>query len=200
MAWVALDRMIDAVERFGLAGPADRWRRVRDEIHREVCARGWDAERGTFTQAYDLRKLDAGLLMIPLVGFLPPSDPRVAGTVDAVRRELCVEGLVRRYQPDGRGSVDGVTGGEGAFLACSFWLADCLALLGRRDEAVELFERVRALRNDVGLLSEQYDPESRRMLGNFPQAFSHVGLVNTAGNLEAAAGAPAAHRRGGPAG
>jgi GH15 family glucan-1,4-alpha-glucosidase len=182
MAWVALDRAVADVERFGLDGPVETWRRVREEIHAEVLQRGFDAERQTFTQYYGSRALDASLLMIPLVGFLPPSDPRVRGTVAAIERELVHDGLVRRYATDG-GEVDGVGGGEGAFLPCSFWLADALCLLGREPDARSLFERLLGLRNDLGLLSEEYDPATGRLVGNFPQAFSHVALVNSAFNL-----------------
>ena len=182
MAWVAADRAVSAVERFGLRGDADRWRRLRAEIHDEVCRRGYDPQRQTFVQAYDSTEPDANLLMIPLVGFLPHSDPRVKGTVETVERELCPDGLVRRYRSD-QDPVDGLPAGEAAFLVCSFWLVDNLALLGRRQDALDLFERLLALRNDVGLLSEEYDPKAQRLLGNFPQAFSHVGLVNSATNL-----------------
>jgi GH15 family glucan-1,4-alpha-glucosidase len=192
MAWVALDRAVKAVEQFGLAGPAGRWRGLRDEIHAEVCRDGYDAERKTFTQYYGSSELDASLLMIPLVGFLPPSDPRVAGTVEAVQRELLHDGFVRRYTTSAE--VDGLPGGEAAFLVCTFWLADNLALLGRRREARRLFERILGLRNDLGLLSEEYDPAARRLVGNFPQALSHVGLINTAYNLTTIHG-PAEHRR-----
>jgi GH15 family glucan-1,4-alpha-glucosidase len=189
MACVGFDRMIRTAERSGLDAPLDRWRAARDAVHREVCERGFDAERGTFTQFYGSRGLDAALLLIPRVGFLPPDDARVRGTVEAVRKELCEDGFVLRYRPDAdphadSGTVDGLPGSEGAFLACSFWLADALALIGRQDEARELFERLLDLRNDVGLLSEEWDPQARRQLGNMPQAFSHVGLVNTAMALE----------------
>jgi GH15 family glucan-1,4-alpha-glucosidase len=192
MAWVAMDRAVKAVENFGLRGPVERWRQLRAAIHAEVCQRGFDAERNTFVQSYDAKALDASLLMIPLVGFLPPSDSRVRGTVEAIARHLTADGFVARYPttPD----VDGLPAGEGAFLACTFWLADALALLGRRDEALRLFERLLGLRNDVGLLSEEYDPTARRLMGNFPQAFSHVALINTACNLSRSEG-PAAHRQ-----
>ena len=183
MAWVALDRSVKSVERFGLDGPVERWRALRAEIHDQACREGFDPERNTFTQYYGSAELDAALLMIPLVGFLPASDPRVRGTVEAVERELCPDGFVRRYSHSPE--VDGLPPGEGAFLACSFWLADNLALLGRRDDARRLFERLLDLRNDVGLLAEEYDPALRRQLGNFPQAFSHTGLVNTACHLAA---------------
>jgi GH15 family glucan-1,4-alpha-glucosidase len=192
MAWVALDRAVKGVEQFGVAGPVGRWRGLRDEIHAEVCREGYDPERNTFTQYYGSRELDASLLMIPLVGFLPPSDPRVAGTVEAIQRKLLHGGFVRRYSTSS--DVDGLPAGEAAFLACSFWLADNLTLLGRRREARRLFERILALRNDLGLLSEEYDPAARRLVGNFPQALSHVGLVNTASNLTTAHG-PAERRR-----
>jgi GH15 family glucan-1,4-alpha-glucosidase len=186
MAWVAFDRAVKAVERLGLEGPVDRWRELREEVHREVCERGYDPERRTFTQSYGERALDASLLMIPLVGFLPPTDARVQGTVAAIERELVRDGFVLRYPTEE--TEDGLPPGEGAFLPCSFWLADNYALMGRHAEARALFERLLAIRNDLGLLAEEYDPVARRQLGNFPQAFSHVMLVNTAGNLAAAHG------------
>ncbi len=180
MAWVAADRAVRTLEGDpSIPGDVERWRIMRDEVHRDVCENGYDPERGTFTQHYGSRELDAATLLIPRVGFLPPDDPRVIGTVDAVREELGRSGLVRRYSTEGP-TVDGLPGDEGAFLACSFWLADALYLTGRRDEARTLFERLLSVRNDVGLLAEEYDPVSGRQLGNFPQAFSHVGLVNTA--------------------
>ncbi|WNI25519.1 glycoside hydrolase family 15 protein [Streptomyces sp. ITFR-16] len=180
MAWVAADRAVRSLEEDpGLAGDADRWRAMRDAVHREVCEKGYDPVRNTFTQSYGSRDLDAATLLIARTGFLPPDDPRVIGTVDAVREELGSDGLVRRYSTDGT-SIDGLPGGEGAFLACSFWLADALRMTGRADEATELFERLLALRNDVGLLAEEYDTAAMRQLGNFPQAFSHIGLVGTA--------------------
>jgi GH15 family glucan-1,4-alpha-glucosidase len=191
MAWVALDRAVKGVERFGLDGPVERWRKVRDAIHADVCRHGYDAELGAFVQFYGSKLLDASLLMIPLVGFLPCDDQRVRRTVEAIERHLARDGFVARYHthPD----VDGLPPGEGAFLPCSFWLADNLALLGRRAEARALFERLLAVRNDVGLLAEEYDPDAGRLLGNFPQTFSHVGLVNTARNLTEGGG-PAEHR------
>ncbi|MGH9228981.1 MAG: glycoside hydrolase family 15 protein [Acidimicrobiales bacterium] len=193
MAWVATDRAVKAVERFGLDGPDDRWRRLREEIRTEVCEKGWDADRQTFTQTYGGAGLDAALLMMPLVGFLPASDPRVRGTVAAIRRELSEQGFVHRYsQPDA--TVDGLPPGEGAFLACTFWLADNDALAGRHDEARQTFERLLDVRNDVGLLSEEYDVGAGRLVGNFPQAFSHLPLVNTARNL--ARGGGPGQRRG----
>jgi len=193
MAWVAFDRAVKMCERYGLDGPVKRWRSVRDAVHAEVCSRGFDVRKNSFVQFYGGQALDASLLMIPLVGFLPADDSRVHGTVAAVQRELLHDGFVCRY-PTTEG-VDGLPPGEGAFLACTFWLADNLALLGRRDEARAIFERLLALRNDVGLLAEEYDPQARRLLGNFPQAFSHVGLVNTAHNLSRSAQGPAEHRR-----
>ena len=181
MAWVALDRAIKGVEQFGLDGPVDRWRRVRADIHAQVCARGFDADRNSFVQAFGSKALDASLLMLPLVGFLPPTDPRVRGTVEAIERELTVDGLVLRY--DTHQTDDGLAPGEGAFLACSFWMVDNLLMLGRVNDARARFEQLLALRNDVGLLAEEYDPRGRRMLGNFPQAFSHIGLIDSAMNL-----------------
>jgi GH15 family glucan-1,4-alpha-glucosidase len=194
MAWVAFDRAARAVERGVGDGDGGRWRAARAAVHREVCERGFDRERGTFTQFYGSRALDASTLLIPLVGFLPPDDERVAGTVDAVQRELCRDGLVLRYEADDGG--DGLPGDEGAFLPCSFWLADCLALAGRRDEARAMFHRLAGLANDVGLLAEEYDTGRGRQVGNFPQAFSHVALVNTALNVDAADGSPASRRAG----
>ena len=194
MAWVAFDRGIKAVERFGFDGPVERWRDHRDRIHREVCLRGFDAERKTFTQSYGSNALDASLLMLPLVGFLPASDARVLGTVAAIERELMDRGFVRRYETSSTGEVDGLPAGEGMFLPCTFWLADNYVLQGRRDEARQLFERLLSVANDVGLLPEEYDPAEMRLLGNFPQAFSHVALINTARNLARASG-PAEHRQ-----
>ncbi|HZX42981.1 MAG TPA: glycoside hydrolase family 15 protein [Myxococcaceae bacterium] len=194
MCWVALDRMVKMVEEFGVKGPADRWRAVRDRIHAEVCEKGWSETRGSFTQFYGSDRLDASLLLIPQVGFLPASDPRVVKTVEAIQRELVQDGFVLRYQTDASATVDGLPPGEGAFLPCSFWLADALAMLERRDEAHELFERLLSLRNDVGLLSEEYDPRARRLVGNFPQAFSHIALVDTASNLARLPSAPGEHR------
>jgi GH15 family glucan-1,4-alpha-glucosidase len=180
MAWVAADRTVRALEENpGLSGHPDHWRAMRDEVHREVCERGYDPERNTFTQFYGSRELDASLLLIPRTGFLPPDDPRVTGTIDAIRDELARDGFLRRYSLE-QTVIDGLPGREGAFLVCSFWLADALHLTGRTKEARELFERLLALCNDVGLLSEEYDPVAGRQLGNFPQAFSHIGLVGTA--------------------
>jgi GH15 family glucan-1,4-alpha-glucosidase len=179
MAWMAVDRAIHDIEDFGLKGPVRKWRALRLKIHKEVCEKGFDADRNTFTQYYGSQELDASVLMIPIVGFLPPKDPRVVGTVEAIRRELTVDGFVSRYDSEKSDHVDGLSGREGAFLACSFWLADDLHLIGRHDDAVELFERLLSLRNDLGLLAEEYDPVAKRLVGNFPQAFTHVSLVNT---------------------
>jgi GH15 family glucan-1,4-alpha-glucosidase len=192
MAWVAFDRAIKAVERFGMDGPAERWRACRDAIHHEVCAKGYHAERGAFVQSYGSRRLDASLLMMPMVGFLPVSDPRVRGTIEAILRELTTDGFVARYVTDPE--VDGLPPGEGAFLLCSFWLADALAMMGRHREARRQFERLLDVRNDVGLLAECYEPRAGRQVGNFPQAFSHVGLINTAKNLSRPAEGPAEDR------
>ena len=183
MVWAAFDRATKTVEQLGATGPVERWRALRDQVHAEVCAKGFDPARGTFTQAYGSPLLDASLLLLPIVGFLPGTDPRVLGTLDAIQRELVVDGFVRRYPTRARGNVDGLPGAEGAFLACSFWLVDALILADRRDEATALFERLLAVRNDVGLLSEEYDPRHGRLVGNFPQAFSHVALINSARNL-----------------
>jgi GH15 family glucan-1,4-alpha-glucosidase len=186
MAWVAFDRMVSGVEHSGLEGPVDRWRQLRAEIRADVLAKGFDADRNTFTQAYGSPELDAALLLIPQVRFLPWDDPRVAGTVEAVRRDLCADGFVLRYKPGVGASDDGLPGDEGAFLACSFWLADALHGIGRRAEAKEMFEKLAGLANDVGLLAEEYDPRIGRQVGNTPQAFSHLGLVNTARHLSGA--------------
>ncbi|MEP6654683.1 MAG: glycoside hydrolase family 15 protein [Myxococcales bacterium] len=195
MAWVAMDRAVKAIEHQGMEGPVERFRALRDEIHREVCKRGFDSELGTFTQSYGAKVVDASLLLMPAVGFLPGSDRRVIGTVAAVERELLRDGFVQRYPTAGGQNLDGLSGAEGAFLACSFWLADAYALVGRRADALALYDRLLAVRNDVGLLSEEYDVTRRRLVGNFPQAFSHVALVNTARNLADASG-PAKQRRG----
>ena len=195
MAWVAFDRAVRAAERWGLEGPVDQWRKLRAAIRADVCEHAYDISRHTFTQFYGSRHLDASLLMIPLVGFLPPRDRRVIGTVAAIERELQRDGFVQRYTMDETTElVDGLPPGEGAFLACTCWLADNYALQGRLPEARQLFARVLAVRNDLGLLSEQFDPTRGRMVGNFPQAFSHVGLINTATNLSRAHG-PAEDRR-----
>ena len=181
MAWVAMDRAIKAAETHRLPAPLEHWRDVRLRIHEDVCANGFSADRGSFVQAYGSQQLDASLLLIPLVGFLPADDPRIRGTIEAIGRELLVDGLIHRYHT--AATDDGLPPGEGAFLACSFWYVDNLALLGRREEARELFEHLLSLRNDVGLLAEEYDPRANRQLGNFPQAFSHVALISSAFNL-----------------
>jgi GH15 family glucan-1,4-alpha-glucosidase len=191
MAWVAFDRSIKAIERYGLDGPLERWHALRTAVHEEVCREGYDSRRRTFTQYYGSDELDASLLMIPLVGFLPARDERVVGTVEAIERDLMWNGFLRRYRP--REALDGLPGGEGAFIACSFWLADNYALQGRHEEARRLFERLLGVCNDLGLASEEYAPDTGRHLGNFPQAFSHVMLINTARNLARAHG-PAEER------
>jgi GH15 family glucan-1,4-alpha-glucosidase len=193
MAWVAFDRAIRVAE-LGRPGAEQRWRALRDQIHAEVCERGYDEKRGTFTQYYGSTELDAAVLLIPEVGFLPPSDPRVVSTVETIQRELTSGGLVLRYtqpaaaSPSTQTEVDGLTGGEGAFLACSFWLVNALHLIDRYDEAEKLFDRLLSLRNDVGLLAEEYDPRYSRQVGNFPQAFSHMPLIQSALNLGEHAG------------
>jgi GH15 family glucan-1,4-alpha-glucosidase len=192
MAWVALDRAVKSAERFGLQAPLEKWRRLREAIHAQDCREGFDAERNSFVQYYGAKEVDASLLMLPLVGFLPATDPRMRGTVAAIEGTLMRDGLLDRYST--AEGVDGLPAGEGAFLLCTFWLADNLVLQGRSGEAREIFERLLDLRNDVGLLAEQYDRERRRLVGNFPQAFSHVGLINTARNL-IRAGGPAEDRQ-----
>jgi GH15 family glucan-1,4-alpha-glucosidase len=181
MAWVAFDRAVKSAETYRLPGPLAHWRKIRDEIHHDVCKRGFDPEMNSFVRAYGAKELDASLLLIPAIGFLPPDDPRVRGTIEAIEHHLVADGLVLRY--DTAVSEDGIEGGEGVFIACSFWLADAYLMLGRRKEAEALFARLLDLRNDVGLLSEEYAPVSKRLVGNFPQAFSHLALVNTASNL-----------------
>jgi GH15 family glucan-1,4-alpha-glucosidase len=193
MAWVAFDRAIKSAKSFGLDGPLDRWKAVQQRIHSDVCRRGFNAKLGSFVQAYGSELLDASLLLLPSTGFLPPDDPRITGTVTAIERHLIRGGLVARY--DSSETDDGLPPGEGAFLACSFWLADAYVLLGRIDEARALFERLLALRNDLGLLAEEYHLDGRRQLGNYPQAFSHVSIINTAHNLVGAA-KPAEQRSG----
>lgn len=191
MAWVAVDRAVRSAERFGLQAPLERWRRLRADIHDDVCRKGFNAELGSFVQYYGASQLDASLLLIPLVGFLPASDPRMKGTVAAIERRLMRNGFILRY--DTTLTEDGLPPGEGAFLACSFWFVDNLVLQGRYDEASAMFECLLALRNDVGLLAEEYDPIGGRQLGNFPQAFSHLALADTARNLSAY-GQPAVQR------
>lgn len=196
MSWVALDRAVSAVETFDLEGPAEHWRRLRDQLHREICAQAFDRERNAFVQAYGSKALDASSLLFPLVGFLPARDPRMLGTVEAIERELMVGGLVRRY--DSADGHDGLPPGEGQFLACSFWLADNLVLQGRRAAGRRLFERLLSVRNDVGLLAEEYDVETGRQLGNFPQALSHLALVGTACSLSDRRGPAQERSRHGP--
>jgi|SRR5579883_1029342 len=181
MAWVALDRAIRSAEQFGLKAPLGRWREVRSQIHDRVCREGFNTSLNSFVQSFGAKQFDASLLMIPLVGFLPPDDPRVKGTVDAIEKHLMRDGFVLRY--DSTQANDGLPPGEGAFLPCTFWLADCYAQLGEHEKAQELFDRLTGLCNDVGLVSEEYDPVAKRLVGNFPQAFSHIGLVNTALNV-----------------
>src|SRR5215467_4493107 len=184
MAWVAFDRAIKSAEAFGLEGPLDHWRKLRAQIHAEICEKAFNPALGAFVQAYGSQHLDASALLIPAVGFLPPEDARVRHTVEAIERKLITNGFVLRY--DTAATQDGLPPGEGAFLACSFWLADAYVLLGRAEDARMLFDRLLSLRNDLGLLSEEYDPAAKRLLGNFPQAFSHIALINTAHNLERA--------------
>ncbi len=188
MAWVAFDRAVKAVEDFNLEGDLEKWRGLRDTIHEEICRLGYNAERKAFTQTYGSDGLDASLLMAPLVGFLPATDPRMVSTIEAIQRELMFDGLVYRYHPTASKDVDGLPPGEGAFLPCTFWLVDCLYLMGRMQEARELFGKLLPLCNGLGLLAEEYDPKQGRMVGNFPQAFSHVGLVNSAKNLSKGVG------------
>jgi GH15 family glucan-1,4-alpha-glucosidase len=183
MAWFAVDSAVHDIEEYAMEGPLDKWKALRAEIRQQICEKGYDPDRKTFTQYYGSKELDASVLMIPLVGFLPATDERVVGTVDAIQRELTQDGFVMRYDSVNSASVDGLTGREGAFLACSFWMADCLHLIGRHKESRTLFEQLLGLQNDLGLLSEEYDPVLKRQVGNFPQAFSHVSLVNTAVGL-----------------
>ena len=184
MAWVAFDRAVKTIERFGREGPLERWKAVRKAIRDEVLREGYNADRGAFTQFFGSDRLDASCLLIPLVGFLPAKDERVVGTVRAIEQELLRGGFVERYRADEENAdIDGLPPGEGVFLPCSFWLAAVLAQQGRQDDAVALYERLLALRNDLGLISEEYDPERGRLLGNFPQAFTHIGIVETAFTL-----------------
>ena len=192
MAWVAFDRAIKTVEEFGLKGPVDHWRKLRDIIHSDVCEKGWNEEIGAFTQSYGSKMLDASVLLVPLTGFLAPDDPRIQRTVEAIEKHLMKDGFIRRYITEGS---DGLKGTEGAFIACSFWFVDNLVLIGRRDDARAMFERLISIRTDLGLLSEEYDIANARMIGNFPQAFSHIALINSAFNLERAH-APAEERSG----
>jgi GH15 family glucan-1,4-alpha-glucosidase len=181
MAWVAFDRAVRDAERFGFDGPVGQWRTLRDRLHAEICERGFDRSRNAFVQSYGSHEVDAAVLVMPQVGFLPATDPRFVGTVKAIEQDLVRDGLVDRYRTES--GVDGLPHGEGAFLLCTFWLADAYVLLGRRDEARAIFCHLLSIRNDLGLLAEEYDPVARRQLGNFPQAFSHLGLINTARNL-----------------
>jgi GH15 family glucan-1,4-alpha-glucosidase len=197
MAWVAADRAVKAVQEFDLDGPIDEWTKLRDTIREDILKHGYDKKRRTFTQFYGSEELDAALLMVPLVGFLPAEDDRVTGTVAAIEEHLLQDGFVQRYTQHADTDVDGLPPGEGAFLACTFWLADNYALMGRHEEAREVFERLLALRNDVGLLSEEYDTEAGRLVGNFPQAFSHVPLIDTARTLTDAVAATEARAREG---
>jgi GH15 family glucan-1,4-alpha-glucosidase len=193
MAWVVFDRAIRLAEQFELEAPLDRWKKTRDEIHQEVCEQGYDSARRTFTQYYGSKELDASVLNIPLVGFLPATDERVTGTIDAISRELGRDGFVSRYST--ADTDDGLPGDEGQFLACSFWLVSALAFNGRVDDARALFERLLGLTNDLGLLAEEYDVKRQRQVGNFPQAFSHLTLIGAATAIsaaEAAANAAAA--------
>jgi GH15 family glucan-1,4-alpha-glucosidase len=190
MAWLAFDRAVQNCSEFELHGPIERWKQVRDEIHAQICAEGFDADMNAFTQAYGSKRMDAAVLMMPLIGFLPGSDPRIKGTVEAVERHLLKDGFVARYETTPDGAVDGLPAGEGSFLPCSFWLADNLALIGRVDDAHAFFERLLGLANDVGLFAEEYDGGAARQLGNFPQAFTHVSLVNAAAHLSS--GTPSA--------
>ncbi|MEU0215046.1 glycoside hydrolase family 15 protein [Streptomyces sp. NPDC006265] len=196
MAWVAVDRMIKLVESGDATGPVERWRRLRDAIHHDVCTRGYDSQRNTFTQSYGSIELDASLLLIPQVGFLPPTDKRVIGTVEAIQRELATpEGFVLRYPTSGSDEgVDGLVGDEGTFLACSFWMVEALTLIGRHEDARALFAKLLDLRNDVGLLAEEYDSNAKRQVGNFPQAFSHFALILAALRLDAAESDSASRR------
>jgi GH15 family glucan-1,4-alpha-glucosidase len=196
MAWVAFDRAIKIAEQFHEEAPLERWRAARSAVHAEVCREGWNAQRGAFTQYYGSDEMDASLLMIPLVGFLPANDARVAATVAAIEQDLLRDGLLLRYPHHERSEqVDGLPPGEGAFLPCTFWLADTYALQGRHDEARRTFEHVASLANDLGLLSEEYDTQARRLVGNFPQAFSHVSLVNAADNISVGHAGPAEDRQ-----
>jgi GH15 family glucan-1,4-alpha-glucosidase len=184
---------VRGVEEFGLEGDVERWRRTRQAIHDEVCEKGFHPGRKAFTQFYGSEKLDAAVLMIPLVGFLPATDERVRSTVELIEKELVFDGFVQRYHPEKSAEIDGLPPGEGAFLPCSFWLVDCLHLIGREKEAREMFERLLEARTRLGLLSEEYDTDARRLIGNFPQAFSHISLINSARNLSPRVG-PAEHR------
>jgi GH15 family glucan-1,4-alpha-glucosidase len=188
MAWVAFDRAVKGMELLGRKGPLAAFKREREDLRKEILAKGYDAERGTFVQHYGSKELDASLLLLPLVGFLPPSDERMLSTIEAIQAELGADGFVRRYSTGSPERVDGLPPGEAAFLPCTFWLADNLGRLGRKEEARAIFERLLGITNDLGLISEEYDVEAGRLVGNFPQAFTHVAIVNTARNLSAGPG------------
>ena len=195
MAWVAFDRAVKIIQHTGRKGmPTQHWREVADQIKAEVCEKGFNREKNSFVQYYGSDQLDSSLLMLARVGFLPPSDPRIIGTVEAIERELMVDGFVERYPTSDQDSVDGLPAGEGTFLLTTFWLVDNLALMGREKEARELFERLRSLQNDVGMLSEEYDTDAKRMIGNFPQAFSHLGFIVSAIHLSEAHSSPMTSR------
>jgi GH15 family glucan-1,4-alpha-glucosidase len=195
MAWVAFDRAAKIAEKLGRTElPIEKWRTLADQVKAEVCEKGFDTEKNTFVQYYGADQLDSSLLMLARVGFLPPTDPRIIGTVEAVQRELMVDGFVLRYPTSDGDGVDGLPAGEGTFLLTTFWLVDNLALIGREDEARELFERLRSLQNDVGMFSEEYDPTTKRMIGNFPQAFSHLGFIVSASHLSETHPSPLATR------
>jgi GH15 family glucan-1,4-alpha-glucosidase len=197
MAWVAFDRAVKTIETYGSKGPVERWKRAREDVRAEVLAKGYDSERGAFVQHFDTKELDASALMLPLVGFLPATDQRMIGTIEAIQRELSHDGFVFRYASDTATAIDGLPAGEAAFLPCTFWLADNLSLLGRTSDARGIFERLLDVGNDLGLLSEEYDVEEKRLVGNFPQAFTHVALVNTARNLSPGLRPGPAEYRGG---
>jgi GH15 family glucan-1,4-alpha-glucosidase len=182
MAWVAFDRAVMLAEQMNYEAPLEKWKAIRDTLHQQICERGFSAKKDSFVQAYGSEELDASLLLMPLVGFLPGDDPRVRSTVEAIRRELMRDGLVLRY--DTSRTQDGLPPGEGVFLACSFWMVSSLKVVGREEEAVKLFEHLLSLTNDLGLLSEEYDPRGKRLVGNYPQSFSHIALVNAAYDLE----------------
>ena len=191
MAWVAFDRAAKMCELAGRTEqPIEKWRKLADQVKAEVCEKGFNAEKNSFVQYYGSDQLDSSLLMLARVGFLPPTDPRIIGTVEAIQRELMVDGFVLRYPTSDDDGVDGLPAGEGTFLMTTFWLVDNLALIGRRDEALALFEKLRSLQNDVGMLSEEYDPSTKRLIGNFPQAFSHLGLIVSASHLSEAHPSP----------
>jgi GH15 family glucan-1,4-alpha-glucosidase len=191
MAWVAFDRAAKIAEKMGRTDlPVERWRTLADQVKSEVCEKGFNTDKNSFVQYYGSDQLDSSLLMLARVGFLPPDDPRIIGTVDAIQRELLVDGFVQRYPTSDDDSVDGLPAGEGTFLMTTFWLVDNLALIGREQEARNLFERLRGLQNDVGMFSEEYDTQAKRLIGNFPQAFSHLAFIVSASHLSAAQPSP----------